>query len=503
MKSLIFAAVFFPVWAMAALVDPRLQNFAAAPTGKVRVLALMDLRTSRPLPVRASTQSLRHYLNDEMQIAWKRVEPSLATEMSRGEIGNLKFYAINLSFTADVTPQGLRALARAPGVSKVYADAPVTMAQPVRVRSVAGVRNQMPYDLLAMKLDELWKTNPELIGTGVLVGHIDTGVDGRHGALAGKISLFYDAGKSRTSDPYDADTHGTHTAGTVAGAGVGGAPMGVAPGARLISAAALTGYDDMLKSMSFMLNPDGKVDSSLKPRLVTNSWNCQGAPDVELFYRAISAWEAGGILTVFSAGNSGPRPRSITKPHEHPLSFSVAATGPNGRIADFSSRGPGVFNGQDTQKPDLGAPGVDIISAVPGGGYKAMSGTSMAAPHIAGLAAILYQVDPSLTPAKIREVMLRATDSVDEKGQPQGEPRWNPVFGFGHANALKAVSIVKAQMGARERRWGQFMAPAVDLIKGFQAMTDLGTNFESDGDPSEVFQTFVTDESQWLQGELI
>ncbi|MBX3035104.1 MAG: S8 family serine peptidase [Bdellovibrionaceae bacterium] len=449
MKSLIFVSLLFPLGAMAALVDPRLQNFAAGQTGKARVVALMDLKTSRPLPVRANAPGLRRYLNDELQIAWKRVESSLTTEISRGDISKLNFYAINLSFTADVTPQGLRALARAPGVSKVYANAQVAVGRPVNERVVSGLRNQMPYDLLAMKLDELWQTHPELVGNGVLVGHIDTGVDGRHGALAGKVTLFYDARKGRTADPYDADTHGTHTAGTVAGSGVGGAPMGVAPGSRLISAAGLTGYEDVLKSMSFMLNPDGQADSNMKPRLVTNSWNCQGAPDVELFYRAISAWEAGGILTVFSAGNSGPRPRSITKPHEHPLSFSVAATGPNGRIADFSSRGPGVFNGQDTMKPDLGAPGVDIISSVPGGGYKAMSGTSMAAPHVAGLAAILYQVDPGLTPAKIREIMLRATDSVDDKGQPQNEPRWNAVFGFGHANALKAVSILKAQMGAR------------------------------------------------------
>lgn len=500
MKFLILSVLLLPTAALAALVDPQLQQFSRSEGGSARVLVLMDVKPTRGLPARANGSIVRRYLKEETNNAWTRVQPSLASSINRKDIRPVELYAINFSFSADVTPEGLRVLARAPGLTKIYLDGRILTSRPAFRRPAPRFLESLPYDITAMGLDQVWKSDPSLVGTGVLVGHIDTGVDGRHPALAGKIGLFFDAGQGRVTEPKDEGEHGTHTAGTILGSPRDGVPMGVAPGARLVAAAGLTDYGSMLKAMEFMLDPDGKAETIDNPRLVSNSWNCEGAPDLEAFYRGISAWEAAGIMTVFSAGNQGPRPRTITKPHEHPLALAVAASGPQGSIADFSSRGPGLFNGQETQKPDLAAPGVDIISSVPGGRYEAMSGTSMAAPHIAGLAAILFQMEPGLTPAKMRELLIRSLDFVDERGQAQNEPKWNPAYGFGRVNALKAVNNLRNLRGGQERRWGTFMAPVVDIAAGFNAMLKLQ---EPVAPSVDLAAPFATDKALWIDGNTL
>jgi subtilisin family serine protease len=496
-KFLILALLILPTAATAALVDPRLQKFARQEGGAARVLVLMDVKPSRGLPARVNGSVVRRYLKEETNIAWKRVQPGLAASISNNQIRPLELLSINFSFSADVTPAGLRVLAQTKGLTKIYADGRIFNAMPTSRRAAPRFLENLPYDITAMGLDQVWKADPKLIGTGVIVGHIDTGIDGRHPALTGKIGLFFDAGKGEIVEPFDDGEHGTHTAGTILGSPRDGVPMGVAPGARMVAAAGLTDYPSMLKAMEFMLDPDGRADTFDQPRLVSNSWNCEGAPDLEAFYRAISAWEAAGIMTVFSAGNAGPKPRTITKPHEHPLSFAVGAFGLGGQIANFSSRGPGIFNGKETQKPDVSAPGVDIISAVPGGRYEAMSGTSMAAPHIAGLAAILFQIEPGLTPAKMRELLIRSSDFVNGNGQVQADPQWNPAYGFGRANALKAVNALSSLRGRQERRWGTFMAPVVDIAAGFGKMLNLN---ETKEEQIDLAAPFITENSRWIDG---
>lgn len=500
MKSLLLLGLLFPMFVSAALVDPKLQTFSRSNTGTMNVLALVEIRGLRPFPTRGTPSTVRKYLADETSTAWSKAQQNLSSAIARGDVRLIRLHPINISFMLQVTPAGLRALAQVPGISKIYADVVTTYAKPVsRFNVPSGVNAGMPYDITAMALDQMIKAYPQVTGTGVLVGHIDTGVDGKHPSLAGKIAVFYDANTSKIKDPTDYDTHGTHTAGTVVGNPKDGFPMGVAPGARLVASSALEGFDAMLKAMEFMMNPDGKVDSNVQVRLVTNSWNCEGAPDVEAFYRAIAAWEAAGILPVFSAGNNGPRPQTITKPHEHPNAFTAAAFGPNGKAADFSSRGPGIFNGQQTQKPDVAAPGVNIVSTVPGGGFQAMSGTSMAAPHLAGMAALLYQVQPNLDPAKIRDVIFRSADYVNADGDALAQPQWNPVYGFGKINALKAVNLLKDLMGQKTAAWGTFMSPVRDIVEGFSAMTDLSSQ-EASAD-TNVFKGFETDSKLWIEAQ--
>lgn len=501
MRILAALLLLIPGLASAALVDPALNNFARQEGGTVRVLALMEVQGNRPLPSR-DPRAVRRYLRQVTAESMNRVKQGLGNLVNT-DVRIISVHHINISFMAQVTPNGLKALARVPGVTKVYADRRIDYTRPVAARQPMGRRftEQLPYDIVQMELDKMWAQNPQVLGTGVLVGHIDTGVDGKHPALAGKIAAFYDAKNRRLAEPFDDGDHGTHTAGTVLGNPRDGVPMGVAPNARMVSSAALSGYEDMLAAMEFMLDPDSNPDTNDFPRLVTNSWNCNGAPDLEAFYRAISAWEAAGILTVFSAGNSGPGAQSITKPHEHPFSFSVGATDSAAKIASFSSRGPGIFNGQKTAKPDVSAPGVDIVSAVPGGRYSAMSGTSMAAPHVAGLAALMYQVAPGLTPQKMRELIMQSSNYVDQNGNPQTNFVWNANYGFGRVSALRALAAVQNVRGQVENRWGVFMNPAMEIVEGFRGMVDLSE--DTVGVAHELAMPFTTPTTNWIDGETL
>lgn len=497
MKFAVFCLLLIPSFVFAGLVDPRLQNFARQPSGTQRVIVLMEVRPGGALPAASDRRGVFNYVVAQTQASWGLLLPSLQPAMQKRDVQVRSIHAISQSFAALVTPAGLRLLATLPGINKIYLDGAITV-EPVLRRAIpmrltpAG----LPYDLTIIGMDQVYQNFPGLTGSGVLVGHIDTGVDGTHPALAGKIALFYDVSQKKIGAPIDSAQHGTHTAGTILGNPKDGVPMGMAPGAKLIAAAGLNNYDDMLNAMQFMLSPSGVQPSAVVPRLVSNSWNCDGAPDMEAFYRAINAWEAAGILTVFSAGNSGPGPGSITAPHEHPSSLSIGAYGVGGVIAEFSSRGPGQFNGQPTQKPDISGPGVDIISSVPGGGYMAMSGTSMSTPHVSGLAALMYQMDPTLTPAKVREILVKSSDFVDAQGQSMAQMAWNPNFGFGRMNAFKALNLLKTQQNSFVNRWGNFLAPSV----GMNAFVRLDPNVGRPGLAYELNRTYLTDRRRWIEG---
>lgn len=277
-KALLLSLMLLPVTASAALVDPALQTFARGNTGSAKVLVLMEFRPTRPLPQQLNAGAVKAYLQAETGSAWQRVQPGLQGALSANQLRIVALNSINSSFSALVTPQGLQILARAPGLTKIYADGAIQKLQPLTRRLVnRRLEAAMPYDLVAMGVDKLLQTDPQLTGQGVFVGHIDTGIDGAHPALAGKVHTFFNAGIGQRTKPTDEGEHGTHTAGTIVGNPKDGVPMGVAPGAKLIGVAGLTDYSSMIKGMEFMLDPDGNPQTNDVPRLISNSWNCEGA----------------------------------------------------------------------------------------------------------------------------------------------------------------------------------------------------------------------------------
>ena len=334
--------------------------------------------------------------------------------------------------------------------------------------------------------DDVWNTLG-ITGAGVLVGSIDSGVQYNHPALvnqyAGNLGNgqfdhdfhWYDAVQA-IATPYDDNGHGTHTMGTAVG-GDGPGPfsedIGVAPGAKWISAkafatdgAGLTA--DIHAAFEWLLAPcpagvepgAASCDPSRAPDLFNNSWGSSRGSDLS-FADDVNAMLAAGIWPVFAAGNSGPLPGTVRAPGSFGNTFAVGAVNSGDVVADFSSRGPSPLT--DNIKPDISAPGVNVLSSIPGSSYGAFSGTSMATPHVTGLGALLLSADPTLDIATIERV-IRAT-AVD-----LGEPGPDMDYGAGRIDALKAVErIVNASdlVGTvRDAATQQPLAGAVIRIEG-------------------------------------
>jgi subtilisin family serine protease len=493
----LLAGIFFGVQSFGAFVDPSLQAFARGEAGSIQqVLVLVKSVGQIQRPQRYDRANVIKYYKES---ARQSVQPILVS-LQNNELSGLKYihvFWINGSFLANVTPEGLKQLANHPSVTKIYRNGrlgnePGLHKKPAKMRSgLLDANVQQDYAFPSIGLDQLAKEHPEVTGKGVIVGAVDTGVDGTHPALQGKIPLFYNGETKTTTEPKDFDEHGTHVSGTIAGGDRATNNIGVAPGAKLVMAGVVNqGLDSMLEGMQWFLDADKNPVVAVKIKAVGCSWNTGGAPDQEVFYRAIAAWEAAGILPVFSAGNSGDQ--GITPPHEYPGAFAVAAYGADGKRADFSSIGPGRYQGKDTQKPDIAAPGVDITSSIPGGAYEKMSGTSMAQPHVTGTTALIQQVNPNLNPAQIREILLRT--AVPVEGQTAGQ--WNPEYGFGKLNAYAAVKAASNKLFATASMYFNKLvidpnSPDAILDKDFDE-DSLG---EVDG-PQDQFKD--TDVTRWL-----
>jgi subtilisin family serine protease len=152
---------------------------------------------------------------------------------------------------------------------------------------------------------------------------------------------------------------------------------------------------------------------------------------------------AAGVMVVASAGNNGSACGSVLYPiGSYDASYSVGSVDRNGLIATSSSRGPVTYNGTGIAKPDISAPGVGVRSAHPPDGYRLLSGTSMAAPHVAGIVALLWSAYPSLIgQIDASEALLNgsATRVIDRTCGPAGSPDYNHTYGWGYADALAAV----------------------------------------------------------------
>jgi hypothetical protein len=235
-----------------------------------------------------------------------------------------------------------------------------------------------------------------------------------------------------------------------------------------------------MAACEWIADPDGDPATADAPGVVNASW---GAPSAagERLRPIIARWRQLGIVPVFAAGNSG---RSVTAPAVYPESLAVGALGPRGRVARFSSREParsaqagmpvGLGQKPEAGKPDLAAPGVEIVSSVPGGAWASLSGTSMAAPHVAGAIALLRQADPGLGPSAIEAILRRCARDLGPAGAD----------GRGGAGGLDAHAAVATVRGPRAP------SPELSLVATPPALThraELTFALESGGAPFAVW----------------
>lgn len=356
-------------------------------------------------------------------------------------------------------------------------------AVPAGVDATEVVPTQLPYGLAYTGADKAWALGVR--GQGVVVGSQDTGVDWDHPALrsayrgwnsqtqtASHAFNWFDAFGRNSTDvkygcspdaqvPCDDDKHGTHTVGTMLGDATadGGTVIGMAPGAEWIGCRNMRGGvgkpDSYTTCFEWFMAPypqggnpltDGKPE--LAPDIINNSWGCppREGCDVDSLRQVVDTVRAAGIFVVASAGNYGgflspPRCNSVTDPIAiYDSSFSVGAFDQNGTIAAFSSSGPVSIDGSNRLKPDLTAPGVNVVSSIPNG-YLALSGTSMASPHVAGAVALLWSVAPELVGDIDRtEQILRESATPVINGDCDPSPTSpNNVYGYGRLNVMQAI----------------------------------------------------------------
>ena len=240
-------------------------------------------------------------------------------------------------------------------------------------------------------------------GQGLRVAIIDTGIDYTHPDLGNgfgsghKVIGGYDF-VNNDADPMDDNGHGTHVAGIVA---ANGGVVGVAPGANLLAYKALDAggsgsWSNVIAAVERAVDPDGNPATPDAVDVINMSLTGPGNPD-DALSQAVDQAVNQGVVVVVAAGNAGPKYETMGTPASARKALTVAASDKSDSLADFSSRGP-IRDYVGLLKPDLAAPGVSIRSTVPlngqwgsGDRYNTLSGTSMAAPHVAGAAALIKQ----------------------------------------------------------------------------------------------------------------
>ena len=379
--------------------------------------------------------------------------------------GYTPYWIMNL-VVVQATVSELATIAARPDVELIESNFGAGLIEPVGDRSETVIVPDkgigVTPGLRAVKADSVWY-QLGITGLGRLVANLDTGVDGAHPALTGRWrgnhapwqECWKDALGYGTTYPVDYHSHGTHVMGTLCGLGAATADtIGIAWEAEwiadnAINQAVTSEFDnDVLQAFQWFADPDGNpgtIDDV--PDVVQNSWGIYsywpGYQDCDYRWQTvIENCEAAGVVCIFSAGNEGPDPQTHRSPanicNTPTTNFSVGAVdathyGFPYPIADFSSRGPSDCDGRAI-KPEVVAPGVQVYSSVPGGGYESYwwDGTSMAGPHVAGVVALMRQANPDLAVDSIKQILMRTAVDLGDFGNDNA-------YGWGVIDAHQAV----------------------------------------------------------------
>ena len=465
-------------------VDPWVLETAA--NGQTEFILYLREQANLSRAVQFSTKVEKgEYVYSQLAGLALRTQSSILSMLEKRGLQHRSYWIENMIWVrGDLS--AVQAVAQRPDISHVYANPRFKMDLPEQSLSVVPPKPQSPdtiqWNINIIRAPDVWSLG--YTGQGAVVGGADTGYQWDHPALidqyrgwdgfsANHNYNWHDATDTpgdpwhNSPTPVDPYGHGTHTMGTMIGDDGVGHQIGVAPDAKWIGCrnmdyhgygtptTYIECYEWFIAPYPIGGNPLTDGDASKAPDVINNSWACidsEGCPDGStLLLDAVQAVRAAGILTVHSAGNSGPSCDTIRDPAAiYPESFTVGATASNDRVASFSSRGPATViypdHNETVLKPNVSAPGVSVYSSIPPSTYGYNSGTSMAAPHVAGLAALMISARPNLA-GNVDEIenliegsAVPLIPSNQECGGISDQQVPNNTFGWGRIDALTAVN---------------------------------------------------------------
>jgi subtilisin family serine protease len=413
-----------------------------------------------------ATRVVVNSLQETARQSQEKLDSLLKEEIEEGNIKNFNTFWVVNAFAAEVNQKGLQKLVTLPGIKQIKVDKKIYLQThfqqhyslensfevtqtPPTYQDNNG--HEYPWNLAQINVPSVWKSG--IYGNDVVIAIMDTGVELEHTALSANYRGFqpghshdtswFNVAKTDTSGkgPEDLNGHGTHIAGIIVG-GTPENPLGIAPGAKWIAANIFSkGYawdSHITEAFQWFLAPGG--DPANAPDIINCSWSSR--PEYvrdDLQWEILHNLEQAGIAVFFAAGNNAEE--GPGSPASYPHAFSVGAVEQKGatvEITDFSSRGPVNWQGAFYNKPEMVAPGSLIKSAWLNNGYTTLEGTSTAVAHVSGVAALLLESNPDLTPRQINYI-LKTTAFWDPAWDAHGK-RPNNTYGSGLLDASAAIN---------------------------------------------------------------
>jgi|WetSurMetagenome_2_1015567.scaffolds.fasta_scaffold06850_3 subtilisin len=347
------------------------------------------------------------------------------SSVSDVSIGSVKYVYPDIHAAAvDLSDEEIGALQASGTVRYVEPDYIVTALGPT-----------MPWNIQQINADKVQAAMTN--GTGVRVAVIDTGIDYTHPDLVGVYAGGYNV-LTGTDDPMDDNGHGTHCSGILAATGSSKGIYGTAPGISLYGVKVLSAkgegrMSDVIQGIFWAKNNSMQVASM----------SLGSSKDSQALHDAVDDASANGVLIVAAAGNSGVASGvgdTMGYPGKYDSVLAVAAVNKYNHRASWSGTGSNL---------SVSAPGVNIRSTIPGAAYAIYSGTSMATPHVAGVAALVYSAHSNWTNLQVRQ-------QIESTATPLGNT-W--FYGAGLVNATAAVNI-SAQAAASDTATGDYILEA-------------------------------------------
>jgi subtilisin family serine protease len=375
---------------------------------------LSELPISKHQAAALKSQAVKRHKGRDLKVAAEALEREAELHRDAPRVHFFRRLGVYWGF---LDADGLASLKACERVESIHEATQLSLIVPKEIQAATASEDPL-WNLADFK--PLWDQGLE--GANVLVGHLDTGVDGGHPAFHGKTIRFLevdadgDVVDGSTNKPRDSGRHGTHTAATICGDSVEGTRVGVAPKAELVSAMVIEGGKTELRTL---VGLEWALEQGVQVVNMSMGWTGYNP----FFESVLAKLRDHDVIPVVAVGNEGIN--TSRSPGNYETVISVGAVDRAGSVPGFSSSEV-VQSKKDPIKPNLVAPGVGIISARAGGGLLSMDGSSMATPHVTGLIACLLGVTGA-TPALVQKSILGTAGPLAHVSMlRQGEGRISP-----------------------------------------------------------------------------